>query len=215
LVVRGPAPSGCAAATSGFASPLSQKWWCSRPPPSVEDACPEPFEEDSLPTPEIWVHIAINVVSRLNKVEKFRSLLGEELSLREFLLDQILLLQESLELFLVPRVIKELLGSKLVVPTSAKDSPTGAQVLPLSSQMSKTMSSSVQVVLPQCIPYVIRQGKMARSFKARPPQLMAFGMGPAVPSCRQACPIGKGHGSSFGLWVLMPHHSLPGMKLLR
>jgi hypothetical protein len=41
---------------------------------------------------------------------------GEELSLREFLLDQILLLQEFVESCLVPRVVEELLGTKLVPP---------------------------------------------------------------------------------------------------
>jgi hypothetical protein len=93
-------------------------------PPSVEYACPEPSEEDSLSTSEIRLHIDINVVSRLNVAEKFRSLSGEELSLREFFLDQILLLEESLESCLVPRVVEELLGSKLVAPPSTKDSPS-------------------------------------------------------------------------------------------
>jgi hypothetical protein len=65
------------------------------PPPTVPslavgDVCPEPSTKDTLPTPEIRLHIVINVVSRLNAVEEARSLLVEELSLREFLLDQIL-----------------------------------------------------------------------------------------------------------------------------
>jgi hypothetical protein len=85
-------------------------------PPSVEDAYPEPSEEDSLPTLEIRLHISINIVSHLNAVEEFRLLSGEELSLREFLLDKILLLQESVESCLVPHIIEELLGSKLVAP---------------------------------------------------------------------------------------------------
>jgi hypothetical protein len=61
-------------------------------PTTFEDACPELFEEDSLPTLEIWLHIALNVISHLNAVEEFMSLLAEELSLHEFLLDQMLLL---------------------------------------------------------------------------------------------------------------------------
>jgi hypothetical protein len=92
-------------------------------PPSIEDDCPEPSEEDNLPTPEIQVHIAINIVSHLNAAEEFRSLPGEELLLHEFLLDQILLLWESLESCLVPRVVEELLGTKLVSPPMAKDIP--------------------------------------------------------------------------------------------
>jgi hypothetical protein len=61
-------------------------------PTTFEDACPELFEEDSLPTLEIRLHIALNVISHLNAVEEFRSLLAKELSLHEFLLDQMLLL---------------------------------------------------------------------------------------------------------------------------
>jgi hypothetical protein len=85
-------------------------------PPSIGDDCPKPSKEDNLLTPDIRLHIVINVVSRLNAVEEFRSLSGEELSLREFLLDQIILLRESLEPCLVPRVIEELLGTKMVTP---------------------------------------------------------------------------------------------------
>jgi hypothetical protein len=48
------------------------------PAPIVEDACPEPSVEDSLPTPKIRLHIAINVISRLNAAEEERSLLVEE-----------------------------------------------------------------------------------------------------------------------------------------
>jgi hypothetical protein len=217
-------------------------------PPSIEDDCPEPSEEDNLPTPEIRVHIAINIVSHLNAAEEFRSLPGEELLLHEFLLDQILLLRESLEPCLVPRVVEELLGTKLVSPPMAKDipcplvvvgtvakgelvaaptakdtpcppavvgkvvegcsvvdcapppssrnasvvvhGPTGAQILLLPSQMSETRSSSIQVVLSQRIPYVLWLGKMAKPFKARPPELAALRLGPMVPSCRQARPTG-------------------------
>jgi hypothetical protein len=49
-------------------------------PMTVEDACPMLFKEDNLPTLEIQLHIAINVVSRLNAVEECRSLLTKELS---------------------------------------------------------------------------------------------------------------------------------------
>jgi hypothetical protein len=60
-------------------------------------SCLEPFAEDSLSMPEIRLHITINVISHLNAVEETRSLMVEEVSLREFLLDQILFLQEFLE----------------------------------------------------------------------------------------------------------------------
>jgi hypothetical protein len=48
-------------------------------------------------------------------MEETRSLSIEEVSFREFLLDQILLLQESLELSLVPRFVEVLLCRELVV----------------------------------------------------------------------------------------------------
>jgi hypothetical protein len=65
---------------------------------------------------EIQLHIVINVVSCLNATEGFRSLSVEEVSLHEFLLNQILLLQESLESSLVPHVVEELLGREVVAP---------------------------------------------------------------------------------------------------
>jgi hypothetical protein len=56
--------------------------------------------------------------------------------------------------------------------------------------MSKTRSSSIQVALPQCIPYALWHGKVAKPFKARPLELTALGLGPAVPSHQQARPAG-------------------------
>jgi hypothetical protein len=73
----------------------------------------------------------------------------------------------------------------------------------------------VHVVLAQHIPYAICHRKMASSFKARPPKLATFGMGPAVPSHHQDCPARKGRRGCSSLWLLMPHHRLPGMKLPR
>jgi hypothetical protein len=78
--------------------------------PSSEDVFHELSTEDNLPSPEIHPHIAINVVSHLNAVEEARSLSIEEQSLCEFLLDQILFLQESLEQWMVPCIVEELLG---------------------------------------------------------------------------------------------------------
>jgi hypothetical protein len=61
------------------ASPLSIEGISS--PPTVEgrsvavmDAYPEPSEVDNLPTLEIQLHIAINIVYRLNVAEEARSL---------------------------------------------------------------------------------------------------------------------------------------------
>jgi hypothetical protein len=52
-------------------------------------------------------------------------LLIEEQSLHEFLLDQILFLQESLEPWLVPRIIEELLGrGKVAAPPLDKGIPS-------------------------------------------------------------------------------------------
>jgi hypothetical protein len=45
-------------------------------PPSIKYAYIKPSEEDNLPTQEIRLHIAINVVSHLNAAEEFRSLSG-------------------------------------------------------------------------------------------------------------------------------------------
>jgi hypothetical protein len=59
---------------------------------SVVDVSLELSGEDSLSTPEIRLHIAINVISSLNATEEFRSLSVDEISLCEFLLDQMLLL---------------------------------------------------------------------------------------------------------------------------
>jgi hypothetical protein len=58
--------------------------------PSVMDACPEPLADDNLSMPEIQLHIAINVLSCLNTADVARSLMVEEVSLCEFLLDSLL-----------------------------------------------------------------------------------------------------------------------------
>jgi hypothetical protein len=85
--------------------------------PSIVEAYPKPSAEDNLPMSKNRLHITINIVSRLNAAEEIRSLLVEEPLLREFLLDQIFFLQESLESSLVPRIIEELLGRELIATT--------------------------------------------------------------------------------------------------
>jgi hypothetical protein len=95
------------------------------------DDSSEHFMEDSLPTPEILLHITIHVISCINAAEETRSLLIEEVSLCEFLLDQILLLKESMEPSLVPHVIEELLGTELVIaPPSAEGPPPPVALTP-------------------------------------------------------------------------------------
>jgi hypothetical protein len=44
--------------------------------------------EDDCLTPEVRLHIALKVVAQLDKAEDFRWLSPEELSLREFLVEQ-------------------------------------------------------------------------------------------------------------------------------
>jgi hypothetical protein len=121
------------------------------PIPSIE----EPSVEDSLPASEIRLHIAINVVSRLNSVEEARSLSIEEQSLREFLLDQILFLQESLEPWLVPRTIEELLGyEKVAAPPLDEGIPS-----PLAAGGGKVVRGTVPTPVPPSVgaSVVVRQ----------------------------------------------------------
>jgi hypothetical protein len=77
-------PSECAVVAAGLASPPPPQPITEvlLPPPTVPslavgDVCPEPSTKDTLLTSEIQLHIAINVVSRLNAVEEARSLLVE------------------------------------------------------------------------------------------------------------------------------------------
>jgi hypothetical protein len=95
------------------------------PPPPSEDVLSEITTEDILPLPEIRLHIIINVVSCLNTAEEAKSLSVMELLLHEFLLDQILFLQKSLESWLVPCIVEELLGHvRVAAPPLGKDFPT-------------------------------------------------------------------------------------------
>jgi hypothetical protein len=100
LVVRGPVPLGRVVALPDLASPPTTPEPAAVVPllplaapihPDV-DATSGSFTEDSLPTSEFQLHITINVVSRLNAAEEAWSLSVVEVSLREFLLDQLLLL---------------------------------------------------------------------------------------------------------------------------
>jgi hypothetical protein len=71
-------------------------------------------DEDSLPTPEIRMHIAIEVICYLKMAQEMRSLSLEELSLIDFLLDQIVLLKEVVaqQGGLIPQIISEFLCHK-------------------------------------------------------------------------------------------------------
>jgi hypothetical protein len=112
LVAIGSVPRVCA--TVPDSSPPLAAADLPLPPAALIPSIEEPSVEDSFPTSEIRLHITINVVSRLNSMEEARSLSVEEQSLHEFLLDQILFLQELLEPWLVPRTIEELLGCEKV-----------------------------------------------------------------------------------------------------
>jgi hypothetical protein len=69
--------------------------------------------EDSLPTPEIRLHITIEVIGRLCLAQAMRPLYNEELSLADFLLDQISLLKEVVaqQGGEVPLIVAKLLGN--------------------------------------------------------------------------------------------------------
>jgi hypothetical protein len=75
-------------------------------------------------------------------VEKAKSLSVEELSLHEFLLDQILFLQELLDLSLIPRIIDELLGRELPPPPAL---PPSTVVIPPSVEGRVAKECSVAV----------------------------------------------------------------------
>jgi hypothetical protein len=163
-------------------------------PTAFEDACPELSEDDSLPAPEIRLHIAINVVSRHNAMEEFRSLSAEELSLSEYLLDQMLLLQDSLESCLVPRVIKELLGTRLDAPPPlAKDIPSPPVV------EGMVVKGCPAVVCAPCPP-------------AASVEPIDLGVGPAVHPHRQARLTRRACRGSMCPKLLKPHRHALYMK---
>jgi hypothetical protein len=53
--------------------------------------------DDECLVPEVLLHIAFTVISQLSKSEEYRLLSPEELSLRDFLVDQFRLLQLVVE----------------------------------------------------------------------------------------------------------------------
>jgi hypothetical protein len=68
------------------------------PLPVLEDlVCLAPEEEDGCLTPEVLLHIAFEVMSQLDNAEDFRQLSLEELSLWDFLIEQIHTLQPVVE----------------------------------------------------------------------------------------------------------------------
>jgi hypothetical protein len=73
-------------------------------------------DEDLLPTLEICLHIAIEVVCRLKMAQERRLLLVKEVSLVDFLLYQVLSLKEVVAQHgsVVPHIILERLGYKQV-----------------------------------------------------------------------------------------------------
>jgi hypothetical protein len=158
--------------------------------PTVGDACPKPSTEDTLSTSEIRLNIAMNVVSRLDAVEEARSLSVEELSLWEFLLDQILSLQELLEPSVVPRCVEELLDRGLVAsPPSADDilSPPvvevqGAEVCfvpvmdayPEPSAMHSLLMPEIRLHIAINVVSHLKEAEEARSLSIEEPSLREF-----------------------------------------
>jgi hypothetical protein len=90
--------------------------------------------------------------------------------------------------------------------------PAMTQILGLPSQVSEIKSSSAQVVMTYCIRSVVWHRKVAKPFKARPPELIVLGFGPTVPPCRYARLAVRGRRGSK---LLVPHRRLLIMKLLR
>jgi hypothetical protein len=76
-------------------------------------------EEDPLPSLNLRLHIAIKVINRLQMVQESQLLMDEEMSLIDFLLDQIVLLNETVlqQGGMVPSIALEfLLQKKLLFP---------------------------------------------------------------------------------------------------
>lgn len=61
------------------------------------------------------MHIAMDVITRLNMAQEARSLSVEEISLRDFPLDQIVSLREVVAPHLIPHIVEDLLSHKQAV----------------------------------------------------------------------------------------------------
>jgi hypothetical protein len=88
--------------------------WCWMPQEAAILKPPPPHTH----THEIHLHIAIEVICRLWMAQEMRLLLDEELSLVDFLLDQIALLKEVVAHHggVIPLIVMELLRHKQVSP---------------------------------------------------------------------------------------------------
>jgi hypothetical protein len=90
-------------------------------------------DDDSLSMPEIRLHIAIEEVCHLKMAQETRSLSIEELSLVDFLLDQILSLKEVVAQHggVVPHIVSELLCHKQVALLLRLDIPNHQPLMSL------------------------------------------------------------------------------------
>jgi hypothetical protein len=76
-----------------------------------------------------------------------------------------------------------------------------------------TRSSFVQVIMTQCISYVQCHEKVVKSFKARPPELVA--LGPSVFSHRHGRLAAKGRGGAINPKLVVPSRRLHSKRVLR
>jgi hypothetical protein len=76
-----------------------------------------------------------------------------------------------------------------------------------------TRSSFVRVIMTQCISYVQCHEKVVKSFKARPPELVA--LGPSVFSHRHGRLAAKGRGGAINPKLVVPSHRLHSKRVLR
>jgi hypothetical protein len=106
-------------------------------------------------------------------------------------------------------------SSRLLVGTSVVvEGPTEVQVLLSPPQEPVTRLYSAQVIMTQCISYVMCHGKVVKTL-ARPPELATLELGLMVPSRWHARLGTKGHGGAISPRLLVPHHPLPIKKVPR
>jgi hypothetical protein len=152
----------------------------------------------------------------------------EELSLREFLLDQLLLLQDSLEPCLVPHIIEELLGAKLVAPPSSSEDIPSSSVVAGEVVEGCICAPSPPIVSASMVAYETAAAQILSSPsqvpEARSPSIQVVTspctlsvrwLGQVAPPSRwQACLAMRGRRRPFSHRLLLSRCRLP-MKLSR
>jgi hypothetical protein len=99
-------------------------------------------------------------------------------------------------------------GRSLVGTSVVVEGPTEVQVLLSLPQEPVTRLYSAQVIMTQCISYVMCHGMVVKTL-ARPPELATLELGPMVPSRWHARLATKGCGGAISPRLLVPHHPLP------